>query len=121
MSTTSADSRSAGTRRELQAALDELTLRDAHRLRRRLDKARSSQALAAVAGEIDKARVRIAARQASVPAIEYPPALPVSTRRDDIAAAIAEHQVVIVAGETGSGKTTQFRSLPRARPRRGRD
>ena len=92
----------------MKAALDEVTLRDAHRLRRRLDKARSSQALAAVAGEIDKARVRLAARQASVPAIEYPPALPVSARRDDIAAAIAEHQVVIVAGETGSGKTTQI-------------
>ncbi|HEY5852905.1 MAG TPA: ATP-dependent RNA helicase HrpA [Aldersonia sp.] len=108
MSTTSADSRSAGTRRELKAALDELTLRDAHRLRRRLDKARSPQALAAVAGEIDTARVRLAARRASVPAIEYPPALPVSLRRDDIATAIAEHQVVIVAGETGSGKTTQI-------------
>ena len=41
-------------------------------------------------------------------AITYPPDLPVSQRRDDIAAAIAAHQVVIVAGETGSGKTTQL-------------
>ena len=41
-------------------------------------------------------------------AIAYPPDLPVSQRRDDIAAAIAAHQVVIVAGETGSGKTTQL-------------
>ncbi|PUA82398.1 ATP-dependent RNA helicase HrpA [Nocardioides currus] len=40
--------------------------------------------------------------------ITYPPALPVSARRDDIAAAIRDHQVVIVAGETGSGKTTQL-------------
>ncbi|MCR1786531.1 ATP-dependent RNA helicase HrpA [Nocardioides carbamazepini] len=40
--------------------------------------------------------------------ITYPPDLPVSTRRDDIAAAIRDHQVVIVAGETGSGKTTQL-------------
>ena len=40
--------------------------------------------------------------------ISYPPALPVSARRDDIAAAIRDHQVVIVAGETGSGKTTQL-------------
>ncbi len=40
--------------------------------------------------------------------ISYPPDLPVSTRRDDIAAAIRDHQVVIVAGETGSGKTTQL-------------
>ncbi|WP_408896665.1 ATP-dependent RNA helicase HrpA [Nocardioides sp. R1-1] len=40
--------------------------------------------------------------------ITYPPDLPVSARRDDIAAAIRDHQVVIVAGETGSGKTTQL-------------
>ena len=40
--------------------------------------------------------------------IAYPPELPVSQRRDDIAAAIRDHQVVIVAGETGSGKTTQL-------------
>ena len=40
--------------------------------------------------------------------IRYPPELPVSQRKDDIAAAIRDHQVVIVAGETGSGKTTQL-------------
>ena len=40
--------------------------------------------------------------------ITYPPELPVSQRRDDIAKVIREHQVVIVAGETGSGKTTQL-------------
>src|SRR3954468_21597759 len=47
-------------------------------------------------------------RAALVPKISYPGELPVSTRRDDIAAAIRDHQVVIVAGETGSGKTTQL-------------
>ncbi|MGZ8744701.1 MAG: DEAD/DEAH box helicase, partial [Nocardioides sp.] len=40
--------------------------------------------------------------------ITYPPELPVTQRRDDIAAAIRDHQVVIIAGETGSGKTTQL-------------
>jgi ATP-dependent helicase HrpA len=40
--------------------------------------------------------------------ITYPEDLPVSQRRDDIAAAIRDHQVVIIAGETGSGKTTQL-------------
>ncbi|MFC7360886.1 ATP-dependent RNA helicase HrpA [Nocardioides astragali] len=40
--------------------------------------------------------------------ITYPPQLPVSARREDIAAAVRDHQVVIVAGETGSGKTTQL-------------
>ena len=43
----------------------------------------------------------------SVPTITYPD-LPVSERRDDLAAAIRDHQVVVVAGETGSGKTTQL-------------
>lgn len=46
-------------------------------------------------------------RRTSVPPITYPD-LPVSSRRDDIAQAIRDHQVVIVAGETGSGKTTQL-------------
>ena len=48
------------------------------------------------------------ARQASVPELRYPADLPVSQRKDEIAAAIRDHQVVIVAGETGSGKTTQL-------------
>ena len=47
--------------------------------------------------------------------IEFDPALPVSARRDEIRAAIERHQVVIVCGETGSGKTTQLpKILPRA-------
>jgi len=52
----------------------------------------------------------VAARRAALSAttISYPEELPVSQRRDDIAAAIRDHQVVIVAGETGSGKTTQL-------------
>ncbi|WP_454042477.1 ATP-dependent RNA helicase HrpA [Cellulosimicrobium sp. Marseille-Q8652] len=53
---------------------------------------------------------RAAAKRAAVevPPIVYPEQLPVSARRDDIAAAIRDHQVVVVAGETGSGKTTQL-------------
>ncbi|MCL4163173.1 UNVERIFIED_CONTAM: hypothetical protein GTU68_004855, partial [Idotea baltica] len=47
-------------------------------------------------------------RASHKPTIEYPEILPVSQKRDDIAKAIAENQVVIVAGETGSGKTTQL-------------
>lgn len=43
-----------------------------------------------------------------VPPIVYPENLPVSARRDDISAAIRDHQVVIIAGATGSGKTTQI-------------
>ncbi|HZI97788.1 MAG TPA: ATP-dependent RNA helicase HrpA, partial [Actinomycetales bacterium] len=51
---------------------------------------------------------RVARRRAAVPAITYPPDLPIADRRDEIAAAIRGHQVVVVSGETGSGKTTQL-------------
>jgi ATP-dependent helicase HrpA len=51
---------------------------------------------------------RPAPAPAAIPPISFPEALPVSARRDEIARAIAAHQVVIVCGETGSGKTTQL-------------
>ncbi|MGC5617592.1 ATP-dependent RNA helicase HrpA [Georgenia sp. Z1491] len=51
---------------------------------------------------------QVEARRAAVPVISYPEELPVAERRFEIAAAIASHQVVVVAGETGSGKTTQL-------------
>src|SRR5205085_3625066 len=66
------------------------------------------QALARVATEVERAEQRAARRRAAVPAVSYPPELPVSARRDDLVAAIRDHQVVVVAGETGSGKTTQL-------------
>ncbi|MFE3033759.1 ATP-dependent RNA helicase HrpA [Streptomyces canus] len=100
---------------ELAARLTELSLRDAHRLGRRLEgarKIRKPEARAAVLAEIEaevgKGEERVGARRARVPAVSYPEQLPVSQKKDDIAAAIRDHQVVIVAGETGSGKTTQI-------------
>src|SRR4051794_12917937 len=99
----------------LRARLRELTLRDEHRLVRRVDKLRRtadpSKRAAALAGlvrEIDKAEARVERRRAAVPKVSYPPELPVSARRDDLLAAIRDNQVVVVAGETGSGKTTQL-------------
>ena len=56
----------------------------------------------------EQLEARRAARAAAVPPITYPEHLPVVDRRDDIAAAIRDHQVVVIAGETGSGKTTQI-------------
>ena len=50
----------------------------------------------------------MALREKNVPKLEYPESLPVSQRKDEIIKAIAENQVVIIAGETGSGKTTQI-------------
>ncbi|WP_328385983.1 ATP-dependent RNA helicase HrpA [Streptomyces sp. NBC_00400] len=95
--------------------LPELMLRDQQRLGRRLDGARrirKPEARAAVLAEIsaglDEAELRVAQRQAAVPGITYPEELPVSQKKDEILAAIRDHQVVIVAGETGSGKTTQI-------------
>ncbi len=95
--------------------LPELMLNDQHRLRRHADRAGSlrdpkarQEALAKLASDITRARQRVAARRAAVPAVSYPEELPVSQRKDEIAAAIRDHQVVIVAGETGSGKTTQI-------------
>ena len=96
---------------ELRAQLDSLTLRDAHRLGRRLESLRRKAdptALAAVSDAIATAALRTELRAASRPVISYPEELPISARRDDIAAAIRDHQVVVVAGETGSGKTTQL-------------
>ncbi|HKS53533.1 MAG TPA: DEAD/DEAH box helicase, partial [Pseudonocardiaceae bacterium] len=51
---------------------------------------------------------QIARRQAATPRISYPPVLPISQHASEIAEAIRDHQVVVVAGETGSGKTTQL-------------
>ncbi|MGW2697228.1 ATP-dependent RNA helicase HrpA [Streptomyces sp. NPDC001296] len=99
----------------LAPRLAQLSLRDAHRLGRRLEgarKIRKPEARAAVLTEIEaevaKAEDRMAGRAARVPAVTYPEQLPVSQKKDEIAAAIRDHQVVIVAGETGSGKTTQI-------------
>ncbi|HST83991.1 MAG TPA: ATP-dependent RNA helicase HrpA [Kineosporiaceae bacterium] len=112
---------------ELRAALPDLSLRDELRLSRRLDgllhrgrrgdsrrkvpdsrSADPEQELNRIAAEVESGRVRMATRRASVPQLKYPPELPVSQRKDDLLAAIRDHQVVILAGETGSGKTTQL-------------
>ena len=47
-------------------------------------------------------------RRTQVPGIAYPPELPITARKDEIVASIRTHQIVVVAGETGSGKTTQL-------------
>lgn len=56
---------------------------------------------------VESSSRQVALRREGIPKIEYPD-LPVSDRRDDIAKAILENQVVVIAGETGSGKTTQL-------------
>lgn len=99
----------------LSAQLGELMLRDQQRLLRRLQGARkikNSSTQLAVAAELESdiaaARQKAQARAAACPDITYPENLPVSQKKQDILHAISENQVVIVAGETGSGKTTQL-------------
>src|ERR1700742_1893901 len=98
--------------------LPQLMLRDEHRLRRRMDSARKIRdedkrraALAQIDDEVLAAQAKLAARVAAVPRVSYPEELPVSQRRQDILEVIRDNQVVIVAGETGSGKTTQLPNI----------
>ncbi|AGP44657.1 ATP-dependent RNA helicase HrpA [Serratia plymuthica] len=97
------------------AQLGELMLRDQQRLQRRLQGARKIKnpdaqqaAVAEVESDMAAALQKVQARAASCPKITYPENLPVSQKKQDILNAIRDHQVVIVAGETGSGKTTQL-------------
>ncbi|NDL62356.1 ATP-dependent RNA helicase HrpA [Acerihabitans arboris] len=99
----------------LSASLESVMLRDKTVLRRRLQGAQKEirpEAQTAIAGQIaadiQASAQRAANRRAARPAITYPENLPVSHKRQDILRAIRDHQVVIVAGETGSGKTTQI-------------
>jgi len=99
----------------LFARLDGLMLRDKQHFARRLHgvkKVKNPQSqqnlLDTLASEITLAEERVQRRKLSRPAISYPENLPVSQKKDDILAAIRDNQVVIVAGETGSGKTTQL-------------
>ncbi|HEI8864938.1 TPA: ATP-dependent RNA helicase HrpA [Serratia odorifera] len=99
----------------LSSQLDDLMLRDQQRLRRRLlgaRKVKNPEALQAIAAELEHdiavALQKVQSRTASCPSISYPANLPVSQKKQEILKAIRDHQVVIVAGETGSGKTTQL-------------
>jgi ATP-dependent helicase HrpA len=83
-------------------------------LRRRLARAggaERAQLAAQLAALCASSAAAVAARAARLPRPEFPDELPVNAKRDDIAAAIRDHPVVIVCGETGSGKTTQLPKL----------
>ena len=100
---------------ELQTAIEQCMMADRHRFKRQLDKiaqqqskkTNTNQALTKLHANIVASLTRAQQRQAQLPTIDYPD-LPISERRDDIIAALHANPVVIVAGETGSGKTTQL-------------
>ncbi|WP_114784827.1 ATP-dependent RNA helicase HrpA [Vibrio tetraodonis] len=105
----------ANTPSSLRSALNQCMLRDRFRLSKRISgasKIKKEQPRHAVFDEIalDIAKSIMEAEQRASfkPNIDYPEILPVSQKRDNIAQAIQDNQVVIVAGETGSGKTTQL-------------
>ncbi len=98
----------------LERRLREALPADRARLRARLrglarkPKSNPGPILDRIARDIDDSGALWARRRGSVPKIDYPHELPVSQKRDEIAAAIRDNQVVVVCGETGSGKTTQL-------------
>ncbi|ENM3804440.1 ATP-dependent RNA helicase HrpA [Vibrio cholerae] len=105
----------ANSAASLKKALGQCLIKDRFRLSKRIDgasKIKNESARNAVFDEIAldiaQSMMVVEQRKQQMPKIEYPALLPVSQKRDDIAKAIAHHQVVIVAGETGSGKTTQL-------------
>jgi ATP-dependent helicase HrpA len=100
----------------LSADISECMLADRRGLERRLrtvERRRRAgrdcdQALASLRADTAASKHRAANRRAALPVPDFPATLPVAERADQIAAAIAAHPVVVLCGETGSGKTTQL-------------
>lgn len=105
------DKRLTDTTTERDALLAQVQSRDRHRLGQQFKKARSEEKRAQVRQAAQASAERTEARRAARPEIELVEDLPVTGRADEIRAALDEHQVVIVCGETGSGKTTQLPKL----------
>ncbi|WP_460422592.1 ATP-dependent RNA helicase HrpA [Pseudomonas sp. ZL2] len=96
---------------QLLKNLDHAMISERHRLRRQLHELRKRPDEAKLAQWVDKVQAscaQVTARKASVPSIRYDDSLPIAAKRDEIKKVLAEHQVLIIAGETGSGKTTQL-------------
>ncbi len=104
---------------QINALLQQLPacmLVDIYPLRRRLYQAKDAlsqnksidHSLQEIANKIRASNAKLQARKLALPKPDYPLELPVSLRKDEIAQAILKNQVVIVCGETGSGKTTQL-------------
>ncbi len=100
----------------LKSALPHCLSRDWHALRQKLrqleqryKEGKPSERLAAELEQaIQRSTQQVEARRAHLPTVEFDDFLPVNQRLDELKACISQHQVVIVCGETGSGKTTQL-------------
>lgn len=96
---------------QLLKNLDQAMIGDRHRLRRQLHELRKRPDEAKLGQWVEKVQAsfaRVEARRRSVPTVRYDDSLPIAAKRDEIKKILAEHQVLIIAGETGSGKTTQL-------------
>ncbi|KPD23632.1 ATP-dependent RNA helicase HrpA [Idiomarina zobellii] len=101
--------------KQYQSQLEQCTYQKAAQLRGRLrglvkikDEKKQQKVLSAIKADIEQAELNYLQRSEQSFHIEYPENLPVAQQRDDIKKAIEDNQVVVVAGETGSGKTTQL-------------
>ena len=91
-------------------------LRDQHWLRRQSEKVRklikegkpADKLESQFQARLEQSLARSAERTASVPTIDFENDLPIMSHRDEIVSALSQHQVIVVAGETGSGKSTQL-------------
>jgi ATP-dependent helicase HrpA len=102
------------TLRDLRRALDAVCSRDFGRLLGRwrgLSKHADAKKLAALVADIETSTAKRRARVEAKPAIRLDESLPITARADEIVKLIRENQVVVIAGETGSGKTTQLPKL----------
>ncbi|UPQ83850.1 ATP-dependent RNA helicase HrpA [Pseudomonas knackmussii] len=101
---------------QLLKNLDQAMFADRHRLRRQLHDLRKKagaaplddERLAQWVARFQASAAKAEARRQSVPSMRYDDSLPIAAKRDEIKAALEKHQVLIIAGETGSGKTTQL-------------
>lgn len=95
----------------LHKNLDHALIADRHRLRRQLHELHKKPDEAKFAQWLERFQAscaKVEARRSSVPRMRYDDALPIAAKRDEIKAALEKHQVLVIAGETGSGKTTQL-------------
>ena len=100
--------------RDLRSALDGVSSRDFGRLLGRwrgLSRQPDAAKLDALAAAIEASAAKRQARVAAKPAVTLDESLPITARADEIVELIRKHQVVVIAGETGSGKTTQLPKL----------
>ena len=89
---------------QFQKELGRCLIADCNRLRSLFN----AQKWDALKAEIEKSKDRVALRRKIVPALSYDPELPIVQRKDEILKLVRENQVVVVCGETGSGKSTQL-------------